>query len=342
MKMKDRYSILRPLTVKEQEFFSIQILNFFSPLNYRENCKKIGIEPDKKVIRPLSFGDFLKFVKTVSDIDAYKYLYHLERIIQKMVNTALIVNAGNSQKGSPPLNHCYYAHFELTSMQKTNNFWLGKVLGEEFLMKKYEPLIIRFEGVYENGNSGTGSGIIINKNTILTCRHNLTDLTEYNCYLGDTKLKISEHKYHEIHDIGIVKLKEEIDIEQIPYFGAPYVLDNTLTMWYPPLRGMREAALISQKGEINAVSRDWHNCESITISSTVRPGNSGGPVISESGYIVGIVTQFANSASSVSADKDGFKDDHSIPFYNAISSTAIIEILKELDNSIPILYEDYQ
>ncbi len=340
--MKDRYSILRPLTVEEQEFFAMQMLNFFFPLNYRRNCELIGIEPDKKVIRPLTFGDFMKYAKKVSDIDAHKYMYHLERMIQKFVNTALFVNAGNSQKGSPPFNHCYYAHFELTNMQKTNNFWLGKILGEEFLMEKYKPLIIRFEGSYKNGNSGTGSGIMINESTILTCKHNLTDLTEYNCYLGDTELKISEHKFHNIHDIGIVKLKEEIDIKQIPYFGTPYVLDNTLTMGYPPLRGMREAALISQKGEINAISKDWQNCESITISSTVRPGNSGGPVISGSGYIVGIVTQFANSASTVSADKEGFKDDHSIPFYNAISSTAIIEILKELDNSIPILYENYQ
>jgi S1-C subfamily serine protease len=113
-------------------------------------------------------------------------------------------------------------------------------------------------------------------------------------------------------------------------------------MGYPPLRGMREAPLISQKGEINALSKDWGNCDCITISSTVRPGNSGGPVISHNGYIVGIVTQYANSADAVSADKDGFKDNHSIPFYNAIASTGIVQILSELDNSIPILFENYQ
>ncbi len=340
--METRYSILRPLTIEEQEIFAIQMCNFFSPMNYRENCSLLEIKADEKTIRPLTFGDFLKYLKIKTDIDSYKYMRHLDVLIQKFINNGFFVRAGDSFKGSPPMNHCYYAQFELTKTQSTNLFWLGSILGEEYLMEKYKPFIIRFEGEYQNGISGTGSGILVNKNTILTCRHNLTDLVKYKCFSGETELEIIEHKYHEIHDIGIVKLKNDINISIFPYFGLPYVLDNTLTMGYPPLRGMREAPLISQKGEINALSKDWWNCDCITISSTVRPGNSGGPVISHKGYIVGIVTQYANSAESVSADKEGFKDNNSIPFYNAIASTGIIEILSELDNSIPIMFENYQ
>ena len=208
-------------------------------------------------------------------------------------------------------------------------------------MEKFKPFIVRFEGEYENGIAGTGSGILINKNTILTCRHNLTDLTSYKCFIKDYELQIKAHKYHEVHDIGLVKLSMDLDIGPFPYFGPHYVLDNILTLGYPPLRGMREASLISQKGEVNAISRDWQNCECITISSTVRPGNSGGPVVSLNGCIIGIVTQFANSASSVSADKEDFKDDPAIPFYNAVSAIAIKEILLELDNTLELLFEDY-
>lgn len=113
-------------------------------------------------------------------------------------------------------------------------------------------------------------------------------------------------------------------------------------MGYPPLRGMREAPLIAQKGEINAISKDWNNSDCITISSIVRPGNSGGPVISKRGYIVGIVTQSANAADELSADKEHIKENQSIPFYNAISSTSIVDIIRELDDTIPILFENYQ
>lgn len=339
--MNERYSVLRPLTIEELEVFTIEMCNFFSPMNYKKNCKIIGIEPSETSVKPMTIGDFLKYMDT-KKIDAYKYMYHIERLIYKFVENALFTNAGIGHKGSPPLNHYYYAHFELTKLQQSNLFWLGNILGEEYLMGKYKLLIIRFEGYYEDGRSGTGSGILINSDTILTCRHNITDLIEYNCFLGDVKLEIKSDKYHQLHDIGIVKLTSDINLKQTPYFGKPYVLDNTLTMGYPPLRGMREAPLISQKGEINAISKDWQGCDCITISSTVRPGNSGGPVISKSGYIVGIVTHFANSAEEASADKNGFKDSHAIPFYNAIASTEIVKIISELDNSIPILFEDYQ
>lgn len=340
--MEDRYSILRPLTTNEQQFFAIQLCNFFSPLNHTKNCKILELEPNEKSIKPFSFGDFLKYLKKEKNIDGHRYIRHLQIILNEFVKNALFEDAGNSNKGSATYNKCYYSMYELTNKQKTNLFWLGNVLGERFLMEKYKPFIVRFEGVYKNGVSGTGSGILINKNTVLTCRHNLIDLSEYNCYLENDILSISEHSFHHLHDIGIVKLKTEINMDYFPYFGVPYVLDETLTMGYPPLRGMREAALISQKGEINATSKDWQNCDCITISSTVRPGNSGGPVISKNGYLVGIVTQYANSASSVSVDKKEFKDDPSIPFYNAISSTSIIKILNELDSTIVIPFEDYQ
>lgn len=340
--MGDRYSILRPLTVDEQESLALLMCKFFSPLNYRNNCKVIGVEADKSVIRPLSFGDLMKYAKIVSGIDTYQYISHLVKMMQKFVNNSLFIYTENTHKGTPPMNQCYYAMYELTKVQKINHLWLGKALGEEFLMEKYKSLIVRFEGEHRNGHSGTGSGILINESTILTCKHNLTDLTEYKCYIGDSEIKTAKHMFHDIHDIGIVKLEKETNLQIVPFFGPPYVLDNTLTMGYPPLRGMRDAALISQKGEINAISKDWQNCECITISSAVRPGNSGGPVISNSGYIVGIVTQYANSASTVSASKEDFKDDHSIPFYNAIASNEIVKILTQLDSSIPILYEDYQ
>lgn len=340
--MENRNSILRPLTLAELELFAIQLCNFFSPMRYRENCTLLGIKTDENIIKPLSFGDFLRYLNITNSINSYLYIHHLNVLIQRFLNCGFLIKTGDSIHGSPPMNHSYYAQLELTKVQSKNLLWLGSILGEEYLMWKYKPFIVRFEGEYKNGNSGTGSGILINKNTILTCRHNLTDLVKYNCFIGETELEKAEHKYHEKHDLGIVKLKNDINSPAFPYFGHPFVLDNTLTMGYPPLRGMREAPLISQKGEINALSKDWCNCDCITISSIVRPGNSGGPVISHKGYIVGIVTQYANSADAVSADKGDFKDNHSMPFYNAIASISIIQILAELDNTIPIIFENYQ
>ena len=343
--MDTRYSILRPLNAEEQEMFAIYICNFFSPMNYRKNCELLKIELDDKCIRPLSLGNFLNYLKLEAGVDAYKYMRHIEMLIQKFVNNALLINAGNSGEGSPPFNRCYYAQFELTEAEKPNLFWLGRVIGEEYLIEKYRPYIVRFEGEYrtETGGSGTGSGILINANTVLTCRHNLTDLERFSCFLGEMPLEIQNVQCHDKHDIGIVRLSSDINISTtFPYFGQPYVLDSIVTLGYPPLRGMREAPMICQKGEINAISKDWNNADCITISSIVRPGNSGGPVISRHGYIVGIVTQSANSVSRASTDKSQFNDNHALPFYNAIASTEIVNIISELDSSMPVVFENYQ
>jgi hypothetical protein len=339
--MNVRYSVLRPLTFQELEKFALEIINFFSPLNYAKNCDVLGIKQKPNSIVPFSFNSFLQYLELKTIYDPHKYKNHIDLIIQKFLSKGLLIHAGY-ETGSPQLFNCYYSIIELTNCQRSNLFWLGETLGESYLVEKYKPYIIRIEGQNSGGISGTGSGILINSDTVLTCRHNLVDLISYSCYLGDSKLTISRQVYHDIHDIGLIKLHSPVIYPTYPYFGQPYILDSTLTLGYPPLRGMREASLVSQKGEINALSKDWWNSDCITISSAVRPGNSGGPVISLKGYVVGIVTQFANSADSVSADKQGFKDSHATPFYNAISSTSIVDIIKEIDNSFDVVFEDYQ
>ena len=342
--MSERYSILRPLNSDELEKVAIAILNFFSPANYNENCSILKKVPDKNMIRPMSHGDLFHFLdeRKILEFESFKYIYHVNSLIAKFVHKGILNFAGSKPEGSPPLNNCYYSNVELTELEAKSTLWLGKVLGETFLMSKLHDFIIRFEGHNSLRVSGTGSGVLIGPDVILTCKHNLTDLKKFECFLGEEKLEIESYNFHEKYDLGLVRLKTKISRHFFPHFGTPFQLDNVITMGYPPLRGMREAALITQKGEINALCTDWWGCECITISSAVRPGNSGGPVISLNGYIVGIVTQFANSASSASSDKNDFVDSSATPFYNAISSIGIMNNINAIDPSIDIKFENYQ
>ncbi len=341
--MKKINLVFKPLTNDELEEISYNLLWFFAPQNYNSVCRLLRRNPGTATI-PFSYGDFIDYLEENSPFgeNAINYIFHISGIIGNLVHKGALNLVGFDAVGSPPLNHKYYTYIKLTKVQATNRLWLSKYLGENYLMNKLKNHVVRFEGINSNSESGTGSGVLINQCTILTCKHNITDLKEFKCYLGEEELEIKGTSVHEKHDIGIVKLSKIVDFEYFPYFGSPFELDNVITMGYPPLRGMREAALITQKGEINALCTDWGGCESITISSTVRPGNSGGPVISANGYIVGIVTQFANSASSVSVDKSEFNDNKAIPFYNAISSIGIKNNIKEIDDSFEIIFEDYK
>lgn len=337
-----KHSILRPLSNEELQTLTLEIMSFFNPLNYEKICERLEITPLEGTTRPFSLAQLFTYLKNYTGIEAYRYIANIQILINKLVENVFLSPMSRDYKDSSLWNQCYYAIYELTTIQKSNLFWLGKALGLKFLKFKYEPFIVRIEGIYSDGASGTGSGIIINENTIITCGHNIADLQRITCWTGDLELKISEAKSHSKLDIGIIKLEENTDLKGFPYFGPTYILDKTLTLGYPPVKGMREAPLVAQSGEINAISKDWNGCDCITISSITRPGNSGGPVVSQNGYIVGIVTQQANSATSVSVDKENICEDKAMPFYNAIASNDIIRIVSEIDNSIVLVYENYQ
>ncbi len=335
---KQRYTNLAPLTTEEMSLFAVAALNFFAPLSYRDNCKLLNIDADEKSIRPMSFGNLLNYLKIKHPtIDSHKYMKHIEVLINRLVSHAYLTYTGSVSTGSPPFCNTYYSILELSKQQKENLFWLGSALGTRFLRDKYAPYIVRFEGKKD----GTGSGILISEEIVLTCGHNIKDLSDFTCWIEEKQLHIEKPSYHKNHDIGIVKLSEKVPLSHFPYFGKPYELDKVITMGYPPLKGMGEAPLIVQSGEINAISIDWQRCDCITISSITRPGNSGGPVISKSGYIVGIVTQSANDALSASCDQK-VEDTSKIPFFNAVSSTSIVTIVKEIDDTICLPFEDYQ
>lgn len=339
---EERYSILRPLNEDELLIITLEAIDFFNPSNYKRNSELLGITPEEGGLRPSSLGQFFEYLHKVKSIDAYLSISNIQVLIHKLAEKDILTPMGHDLKGTSIWNQCYYSIHELTNAQKANLFWLGSVLGFSYLRTCYEPFIVRIEGEWTDGSSGTGSGVLINENTILTCGHNITDLQRITCCKGDLELKISKTNSHSKHDIGIIKLQENINLTTFPYLGPAYILDKTLTLGYPPVRGMREAPLVAQSGEINAISKDWNGCDCITISSITRPGNSGGPVISQHGYIVGIVTQQANSATCVSADKEIICEDKSIPFYNAIASNEIVRVAIEIDNTIALKYEDYQ
>ncbi|MGB2579443.1 hypothetical protein AAIR98_001362 [Elusimicrobium simillimum] len=336
------YSVLRPLSQEELQFLSVSILNFFSPSNNTENRGLLSLPIEKGTLRPLSIGNLFTFLKNHNtqnkSIDPYQYEKSIYSLIKKFENAGYLSDAGTSLKGgSPPMHLCYYSHIELTSLQENNLFWLGEVLGSSFLKNLVSKYTIRIEGKYlSNKRCGTGSGVLIAPDLILTCKHNITDLEEHSCWLGNQNLPIKKHVVHPKYDIGFIILSEKLTYDTYPYLGEAYILDQTLTLGYPPNTGLREATIISQNGEINAIgNHTTDNCECILISSITRPGNSGGPVFSLKGHIAGIVVNEGGSS-----DASTSKTIHH-PFYMAISSNFIKKISKEIFPEYDLNFENY-
>jgi len=90
--------------------------------------------------------------------------------------------------------------------------------------------------------------------------------------------------------------------------------------------------LVVQSGEVvNSGLTTIHGEKVFLFSAIARPGNSGGPVVSRSGYVIGIVSKDLRS-----------QDSKTDTFYSGISTTEIAKSIHELDSSITLPFETYE
>lgn len=337
--MSERYSILRPLTMKEQENFTLLILGFFAPLNATKFRKLLGKPTEVGKLFPLSVNDLFKYmreVKGINEIDRFHYAILL--IVKKLEQVNILCVAGSDTNFSMGSEKYYYTIKESTNLQKANMLWIGEILGLEYIQYKLRNFVVPITGrCIETEKLGIGTGTLINSDTILTCEHVLSDMkVDDSIEIADKIIAIKEIKKHSKVDVGFIKLSEPLDLGFQILFGEPNLLCDILTMGYPPVPMTREAYLISQKGEINSIVQNYDGAKHFIYSSITRPGNSGGPIFSKCGHLVGISTR------QLERQNDEGEEKNVVPFFQAVTSTEIIKALKELEANISIAIEDYQ
>lgn len=337
--MSERFSILRPLTMIELEWLTIKILEFFSPLQSDEMRQLLGKPVDKGKLLPLSVSDFFNYLRKEQGV-IEKYRYHIINLVKKLEQVNFLCDAGKDTGFSMGGEKCYYFIKELTNLQKSNSLWLGECLGLEYIQYKTKKLVIPIAG-YANGQHEIGTGTLINNNTILTCKHVLEDMVVDDTITIDGKeIKIADKifdKESELGaDVGLIKLKEPINPACQIVFGDSYMLDEVLTMGYPPVPMARDAYLISQKGEINSFVKNYDGLEYFIYSSITRPGNSGGPIFTKRGQLVGMSVRHLERKTGET------ENDNIVPFFQGITSLEIIKTLRKLEPNIIIALEDYQ
>lgn len=76
------------------------------------------------------------------------------------------------------------------------------------------------------------------------------------------------------------------------WLGDELVLSKVLLLGYPPIPFASEAVLLAAEGEVNAVIDKYNGPHPhFVISCMGRGGYSGGPVLSEYGFLLGILTE---------------------------------------------------
>lgn len=195
-----------------------------------------------------------------------------------------------------------------------------KYQGFVYTRSWFKHSVLPISGINAKGDEDMGTAYYIGDNMFVTAAHCINGLERFNLLLNDTiPIKLREVWFaagedSNDYDLAIIMADETI---KVPAFmlDKPSVLDPVLTIGYPLIPGMfpiqtSETASVGayirsdQKAAVGQVVTPVKSYLSkldfFIINARVKGGNSGGPVINESGKVIGTVVQipFDNQGGS--------------------------------------------
>lgn len=231
----------------------------------------------------------------------------VSRICKRMCERSIMMCSGVHGYGG--LLDTYYcrpnakrnqAQFRDLYIHRYNSY----VYGFEYIYRAYKPRTIPVIARTENGQS-MGSCFRIYQG-IATARHCLTDGSPI-AIRGYRKEQLSRFPVYVSKNPGIDVAYILTGETAIFNEGEPHVLDNVLVMGYPKVpmfldfctgekanvSAMADLRMTPTRGVIAAEGEMYFPRDlpkMMLITAKIRGGNSGGPVINEAGYVVGIAT----------------------------------------------------
>lgn len=332
----ERHSILAPLGIELRLNLALAAIKFFDPGNYRQNCEILGKAPDRNAIPPLDAFDFLAYLKNESILqEPNRYVHHIRHLLEQMASTDILIDMGRGSISFPLLPKSYYFLKELTKLQQSGLFWLAPVLGADFIFHYAASGIVQIAGTKESGDKHAGTGIIFHPHYILTCRHVVCDMqvNSKQTFQGiECTIEESRIRTHPEVDVAVIHLPQRL--QPIPglAFLSPIIAQSVFTLGYPKIPFTQEPVLTMQPGAVTSESVTAFSGEDLFLYSAIaRPGNSGGPIISSEGYIVGITSEDLT-----------YKNDAFSPHYTGIPSHELAKAVDDLGIGVQIPLERFK
>lgn len=243
----------------------------------------------------------------------------VSRICKRMCERRIMMSSGAHGYGG--LLDTYYCKPNANRKQVQNrDFYLHRynsyVYGFEYIYRAYMPRTIPIIAQTENGQS-MGSCFRI-YGGIATARHCLTDGHPI-AIRGYSKEQLSRFPVYVSENPGIDVAYILTGETYIFNEGEPRALDDVLVMGYPKVpmfldfctgekanvSAMADLRLTPTRGAIAAEGEIYfpRNLPKVMlITAKIRGGNSGGPVINDEGYVVGIATGVPEGEGSSNDD----------------------------------------
>ena len=312
--------------------------DFFNVSKITANHVVLGKKPtNPSSPTPLTVTDFLKYLEVKNALPRTPNAFHVVRIVERMASAGLLVRTGLGSSSIAGLDDHYLFMATFADVQR-GWFRLVPVLGPEYLYRLCAPSLVHITGK-NDGVAVAGTGLVVDASHILTCRHVVSDMdldrrqqfqgSEYAINAG------SIHRHPEI-DVAVMRVNGP-PLTPMPgaLLQAPVVAQTVYTLGYPKLPGIRDASVTMQQGAVTNESVTSLEGDNLFLYSAIsRPGNSGGPVMSEDGYVVGL--SIANSTGQYHAE-DAFS-----PHYAGIPAQVLVKAVEDLRLGIQLPLENYE
>ena len=175
------------------------------------------------------------------------------------------------------------------------------------LFERAKASVVLIVTELSGGNFGGGTGIIYSEDGLA--------LTNHHVVAGAAMIWVivtdAEGTEHELPAV-VLGTDSDVDLAVIRFEGGPYVPvqfgsvndislgDEVIALGYP-LTDLTGASLIVTKGIISNIRNDGAR-DIIQHQASVNPGNSGGPLLSSDGLVVGVNTYMLRRSEGVNIE----------------------------------------
>ena len=338
--VSQRHTIIGPLQMRDQIRLACDLAWFFG-FDANEKLHADLGHPKENVIRPLSVGDFFTWARKTQGKEHYSRLRsHVELITKRMETEGFLSYEGKNRSGALLESNCYYFAAVMSKNSARGLLWLGKVLGPAFIAHELQRLMVRIVGTTTLGDQAVGTGLHVHPQYVITCDHVLRDMkVGENVIVNGQTIPIADVllQAQPKIDVGVIKLATPVEVSHPDIaFRDAQLLESVVVAGYPTVPTAISEHATFHSGEICQVGgQSYHGFEFDLFSAIARPGNSGGPVISREGNVVGIVTQSLERETE-EADKIGV-----MPFFVSVPARDIRKQFKELTQS-ELPWESYE
>lgn len=222
-------------------------------------------------------------------------------IVKKFENDGFLLKVG--QKGDDPIYGATYVAQTLSSEYLEYGSYHFHYYGFSSIRKHFLSSVLPIDVTKQDDTKDIGTCFIIDAHRILTARHcienkkNILILDPHKQAVKPTSIWVPSDGT----DIALIEMNY-YNFSPCPKFKIEFgeVLEEVLTMGYPPIPGFDavQVADISHiggsvkvsKGKIVAEERTlWDPETNYLINARVKGGNSGGPIINNLGFVIGMI-----------------------------------------------------